>query len=103
MCEWGTWTVLTLTIPADLSHTGEAREKPCDVDSCIAPIVKALNDGGIPTVACCCGHGNRPGNIILGDGRELIIAPDFATGRAVDRAFPNDIHGEPRPSEEVPA
>jgi hypothetical protein len=24
----------------------------------------------------------------LADGRELIVAPDFDTGRAVDRAFP---------------
>lgn len=35
--------------------TGELVE----VDSCIAPIVAALNDGGIPTVGSCCGHGLR--------------------------------------------
>ena len=29
-------------------------------DPCIAPIVKALNAGGLPTVASCCGHGNIP-------------------------------------------
>lgn len=28
------------------------------VDACIAPIVKALNDGGIKTLASCCGHHN---------------------------------------------
>jgi hypothetical protein len=42
-------------------------------DPCIAPIVKALNDGGLPTVASCCGHGERDGRITLADGREVLI------------------------------
>jgi hypothetical protein len=98
MCEWGTWTVLRLTIPADLSHTGQDREKDCDIDSCIARIVRALNDGGVPTVACCCGHGKQPGRITLGDGRELLVAPDFDTATAVSQAFPpiNDRRRVPR-------
>lgn len=53
-------------------------------DPCIAPIVKALNEAGIPTVASCCGHGERPGNIALRDGRELILAKDFQEGRSHD-------------------
>lgn len=59
-----------------------------DVDSCIANIVHALNAEGIPTIACCCGHGKRPGNIALLDGRELIIAPDYETARISEKAFP---------------
>lgn len=59
-----------------------------DIDRCIYPLVQALNDRGFRTIACCCGHGKRPGNIALADGRELIIAPDYETGRAVDAAFP---------------
>lgn len=59
-----------------------------DIDSCIAPLVAALNQAGITTVASCCGHGKRPGNIALADGRELVIAPDYETGRAIDKAFP---------------
>lgn len=43
------------------------------VDACIADIVQALNDAGIETAGCCCGHGNGDGSIILGDGRVLII------------------------------
>ncbi|MCK5601619.1 hypothetical protein KAR91_07120 [Candidatus Pacearchaeota archaeon] len=58
------------------------------IDSCIAPIVQALNNAGIATVASCCGHNKRPGNIVLKDGRELIIVPDFETGRLIDKAFP---------------
>lgn len=67
--------------------------RPVDVDSCIATLVLALNGGGLRTVASCCGHGNRPGNIALADGRELIIAADYDQARAVDAAFPN-IHGD---------
>jgi hypothetical protein len=46
-------------------------------DPCIAPLVAALNDGGLPTVASCCGHGKSVGSIALRDGRELIIAATF--------------------------
>ena len=57
-------------------------------DPCIADLVAALNDGGFPTIASCCGHGVRPGNIALEDGRELIIAPDYDTARRIDGLFP---------------
>lgn len=43
------------------------------VDACITDIVKALNDGGVKTRSCCCGHGETSGNIMLMDGRELLI------------------------------
>ena len=43
------------------------------IDFCIHHIVAALNAGGVRTVASCCGHGNMKGNIILEDGRVLII------------------------------
>lgn len=88
MCEWGTSTPLKLFIPANLSRTGEARWDVKEVDSCIAPIVEALNAAGVVTVASCCGHGRQPGNIALADGREIIIAPDFETGRRIDSLFP---------------
>ena len=44
-------------------------------DPCLVDLVKALNDGGVPTVASCCGHGQRDGSIILADDRELVIRP----------------------------
>ena len=43
------------------------------IDHCIHQIVAALNAGGIRTEASCCGHGKMKGNIILEDGRTLII------------------------------
>ncbi len=47
-------------------------------DPCLAPIVKALNDGGVRTVASCCGHGATLGSIALADGRVLAIEPTLA-------------------------
>ncbi len=59
------------------------------IDGCMQPLVDALNNAGVETVASCCGHGRRPGNIALRDGRELIICPDFETGRKIDKMFPS--------------
>lgn len=77
MCEWGN---------TEIVKTSSGKE--VDVDSCIVPLVYALNMAGIETVACCCGHGKRPGNIALKDGRELIIAPNYDVGRDIDNTFP---------------
>lgn len=54
---------------------GEYRDKErlIPIDECIADIVLALNDGGVHTKACCCGHGHPPGEIILCDDRVLLI------------------------------
>ena len=73
------------------SHCGErsvlmrfpngSRDFP--IDPCIASIVKALNDGGVLTVATCCGHGSGMGNIWLEDGRVLVVLPDYDSYSAV--------------------
>lgn len=49
-------------------------------DPCLAPLVKALNDGGISTVASCCGHGTHVGSVALSDGRWIVVmtAEDWA-------------------------
>jgi len=44
-----------------------------EIDTCIAPIIAALNTAGIRTLACCCGHGRRTGRIVLCSGVELEI------------------------------
>ena len=43
------------------------------IDYCIHRIVAALNAGGVRTIASCCGHGKMKGNIVLDDGRVLLI------------------------------
>lgn len=73
MCKHGNEVVLLVPIPANLSHTGKFRWCRKGVDSCIAPIVQALNDAGIYTSGCCCGHGKEEGTIFLHDGRILKI------------------------------
>ena len=73
MCRWGDTVWCAVTIPAELSCTGRAEKRGVMVDRCIAPIVDALNAGGVLTANSCCGHGKAPGEIVLHDGRTLVI------------------------------
>lgn len=73
MCKWGTDTILLVNIPAELSHSGKTYWTFKGIDSCIADLVQSLNDAGILTAACCCGHGKSDGEIVLQDGRVLIL------------------------------
>ena len=66
-------------------------------DPCLAPLVSALNAGGIPTVASCCGHGTQHGSIVLADGRDLRIhefVPDESPNPAEEET-PDDRTGGP--------
>ncbi len=65
--------MVKVNIPADLSHTGKSHRKKAAIDKCIAPVVKALQKGGIDMRGSCCGHGEMDGDIHLQDGRILII------------------------------
>lgn len=73
MCERGD------TVEVEVHHVGEIRLGLVDVDRCIAPIIKALNKGGIATESSCCGHGERPGYIALSSGQELVFCKDKET------------------------
>jgi hypothetical protein len=73
MCTWNDTVDVKVPIPAGLSHTGEFRWDTKPVDRCMAPLVEALNDAGIYTSSSCCGHGQYQGNILLHDGRSLIL------------------------------
>jgi len=73
MCKWGIYEEVKVTIPADLSHTEKEFIKDVKIDKCIAPIIRALEQGGIKMRGSCCGHGKYDGNIHLQDGRILII------------------------------
>ena len=67
---------------------------PAGIDPCLKHLLHALNEGGFKTVASCCGHGHQPGNIVLADGRELFIMPDFESSRHLNDLF-RGINGEP--------
>jgi hypothetical protein len=69
-----------------------------EVDAEIAPLVRALNAAGLETVASCSGHGYRPADIVLRDGREIIVARDFGEARRINALFPIDINGTRTPN-----
>lgn len=73
MCKQGDTVLVNVKIPADLSCKGKAFWKKVKIDRCIAPIVKALQEGGIDMRGSCCGHGKFPGTVHLQDGRLLLI------------------------------
>jgi hypothetical protein len=75
MCKWGTHELVKVRIPSDLSCSGRAKWKRMQIDACIAPLVRALQDGGINMRGSCCGHGTQDGYIALNDGRALVILP----------------------------
>lgn len=76
MCNNREETKVWVKIPADLSCDGKEKWKYALIDTCIAPIVKALQEGGIDIRGSCCGHGKGPGYISLQDGRLLTITKE---------------------------
>ena len=66
-------------------------------DPCLAGLIQTLNDGGVRTIASCCGHGRRPGRVSLADGRQLFIL-DEAQAAVIDGLWPG-INDEPATAE----
>ena len=77
MCEWGDTVGVWL----------KGVNRIAAVDRCLVDLVKTLCNAGFTTIASCCGHGKRPGNIVLKDGREIIICPNWQTARTIDKIF----------------
>jgi len=77
MCEFGNNEFVSVKVVADLSHTNKEYWIMKKIDSCIAPIVRALQEGGIDMRGSCCGHGKGDGEIVLQDGSVLIIKSDL--------------------------
>lgn len=73
MCEHGITSTILVPVHGDdaYEHTLLWKRKP--VDFCLVSLVKALNSSGLLTRSCCCGHGKRPGSIVLHSGRTLVI------------------------------
>ena len=73
MCKHGDTVFIPIEkFPATYGKTYSGKTM-IEIDQCIAGIVLALNGGGVYTIASCCGHGKGPGDIMLADGRKLII------------------------------
>lgn len=73
MCKWGDQELCLVPIPAELSHNDKFHWSLKGVDTCLAPVVNALNAAGVYTSNCCCGHGSGEGAIFLHDGRVLVV------------------------------
>lgn len=56
---------LEVPIPAHLSHTGQDIWRVKPIDACIAPVVADLIASGFFPIASCCGHYERPPEIIV--------------------------------------
>lgn len=80
MCEQGTYESVKI---------GEVMLNT--IDACIAPIVQALNDAGIETIASCCGHGKIFGSIVLKDKREILIVNNYHETRLLESIYLGDI------------
>lgn len=63
-----------VTIPTPDGYPGV---KGIHCDPCIAPLVSALNQAHLYTIASCCGHGQGISRIDLHDGRALFVVPTF--------------------------
>jgi len=57
-------------------------------DPCLEPLIRALNENGLPTIASCCGHDNQPGRVTLRDGTDLIVT-DFTTASSFFERYGN--------------
>lgn len=77
-----------------VTHRNDAGKATVWCDPCLAPLIRALNRGGLRTVASCCGHGHRPGRISLADGRELFLVANYKAATELDRFYPTDINGD---------
>lgn len=64
MCKWGTDKQIQLNRPRPVSG-----RVVIEVDACIAPLVQMLQDYGVVTTGCCCGHGKAPGWVSYEDER----------------------------------
>lgn len=73
MCKWNTVTEVKLCKPREVSG-----RIAVSVDSCIAPLVQALNDANIETMGSCCGHNKIEGDILLADGRRIVIQKNYS-------------------------
>lgn len=65
MCEWGKTKRISVLRRPPLSPFSDDGRYPVEVDFCIADYVQTMNDRGIVTVSCCCGHGKTPPSVLV--------------------------------------
>lgn len=71
MCAWGTDQIIHV-IRRNHPDTPDGWH-PVAVDACIADYVQRMNDQGVITVGCCCGHGKgRPVVLVAAESVPLL-------------------------------
>lgn len=70
MCDWGTDTIIHV-IRRNNPNVPDGWH-PMAVDACIAAYVQTMNNQGVITVGCCCGHG-RGQPIVLVDAESVLL------------------------------
>jgi hypothetical protein len=69
-------------------------DKTIRVDSCMREKILALNENGITTLACCCGHGIYTETIVVSGG--IILAKNvekFVTTSRIRNFYKKDTNG----------
>ena len=66
MCKWGDRTKVKVIRRANPFVKDGWHE--ISVDSCMAPFVQKLNNDGVVTLQCCCGHGKYEAEIWIAEG-----------------------------------
>lgn len=72
----------------------DCKRDKVEIDKCLMPIITALNNAGIKTIASCCGHTFQPSIVSLihnGVEKELRLLT-YEQGRKIDKLFP-DVNG----------
>lgn len=63
VCKWGTTKEIHVIRRNNPYIEDGWHPKP--VDACIADYVQAMNDRGIITLGCCCGHGDYEPSVVV--------------------------------------
>jgi len=96
MCAYDDLLPVTLNRPRPVSGLTQIM-----VDRCIAEEVQRLNDAGVWTLSCCCGHGYAPTSILvhassLDQCTALGYAPAVYDGRPDTlELYPGALPGQP--------
>lgn len=71
MCEWG--TTLPIRVIRKNNRLSEDGWHEIEVDACIADYVQRMNDLGIITLNCCCGHFKSPASVLVDNQSESLM------------------------------
>lgn len=74
MCKWGTDKFI-FVIRRNHPDSKDGWHRIV-VDACIADYVQKMNDRGIITRGCCCGHGKEPGSVLV-DRESIALMDDY--------------------------